>query len=186
MTRFVSYIPLYNNCVFLNGSPALHMFATEIVISVPKWAQWMTPLLAESCENEKKKTFMPLDGKKRRCHRVCLCLRGPAENPLNRWSNTAACFLLWQPTAVVTVTHRSGARPCLVFGVWRGCKRGAKGAQKERSQIQRPSIDVSLSLGIYFGNSTGISSIMSTVNSWTENGVSTEKCTIFQMFNIVN
>lgn len=182
---FVSYIPLYNNCVFLNGSPALHMFAIKIVVSVPKWAQWMTPLLAGSCENEKKEAFIPLDGKKRRRLRVCLCLRGPAENPLSRWSNTAACFPLWQPTAIVTVTHRSGARSCLVFGVRRGCKRGAKRAQTERSQIQRPSIDVSLSsLGIYFGNSTGISSIMSTVNSWTECGVFAEKHTIFQMFNI--
>lgn len=36
VTRFASHISLGNNCVFLNGSPALHMFATEIVVSVPK------------------------------------------------------------------------------------------------------------------------------------------------------
>jgi len=148
--------------------------------------------LAGSCENEKKETFMPLEGKKRRCLRVCLCLRGPAENPLSRWFNTVACFLLWQPTAVVTVTRWSGARPCLVFGIRRGCKRGAKGAQTERSQIQRPSTDISLSLGIYFGNSTGISSIMSTVNSWTENvkflprGAQFFKCLIESFLQLTN
>lgn len=137
-------------------------------------------------EREKRDFYTTGYGKKRRRLRVCLCLRGPAENPLSRWFNTAAYFPLWQPTAIVTVTHRSGARSCLVFGVRRGCKRGAKRAQTERSQIQRPSIDVSLSsLGIYFGNSTGISSIMSTVNSWTECGVLVEKHAIFQMFNTV-
>lgn len=64
-------------------------------------------------------------GGKRRCLRVCLCLHGLAENLLSQWSNSAACSPLWQPTAVVTVTHRIEARPRLVFGVRRGCKRGA-------------------------------------------------------------
>jgi len=39
------------------------MFATEIVVSVPRrWAQWMTPL-AGSCENVKRVLYVLLDAK---------------------------------------------------------------------------------------------------------------------------
>jgi len=39
------------------------MFATKIVVSVPRrWAQWMTPL-AGSCENVKRVLYVLLDAK---------------------------------------------------------------------------------------------------------------------------
>lgn len=89
------------------------------------------------------------------------------------------------PRRLLRLPIEAGPVLVLCLGCGGGVNGAQKGAQTERSQIQRPSIDVSLSsLGIYFGNSTGISSIMSTVNSWTECEVFAEKHTIFQMFNI--
>lgn len=147
-----SHIYTLFNSGSLNGSSALHMFATEIVVSIPyKWAQWMT-LLSESYENERRRLYAT-EGERNgdafvfAC--VCAVLRKIhwADGPTVQRASYCGSprWLLRLPVE---------SRPVLVSCL--GCGGGANGAQSNPT-----TIDVSLSsLGIYFSSSTGISNTM--------------------------